>query len=200
MPNKIQNITALILAGGKGSRFDGQDKGLIKLNNISLVQHLIERIQPQVSRIIISANRNIKNYERFNFAVYPDDIANYAGPLAGILKALQNCPTEWLLSVPTDCPFIPHQLALRLSKNIKDHKIAIPYDGEYLQPTFALMHNSLAPSLEQFLQQGQRKTRVWMKQQDHVIVDFSDQPEAFININSQTDLENAEQHFKESMR
>lgn len=200
MSKITQNITAVILAGGRGSRLSGLDKGLVELNKIPLVQHLIERIQPQVPEIVISANRNIETYEKLGFAVYADDINDFAGPLAGILKALQQCQSEWLLAVPADSPFIPHDLALRLSQNIQDNKIAIPHDGKYLQPTFALIHKSLVTSLEDFLQQGERKARVWMQQQAHTIVDFSDQEHAFININTEDELKNAEKHFKEFMR
>ena len=200
MSKITQNITAVILAGGQGSRLSGLDKGLIELNKIPLIQHLIQRIQPQVPEIVISANRNIETYEKLGFAVYTDDINDFAGPLAGILKALQQCQSEWLLVVPADSPFIPHDLALRLSQNIQDNKIAIPHDGKYLQPTFALIHKSLAASLEAFLQQGERKARVWMQQQAHTIVDFSDQEHAFININTEDELKNAEKHFKEFMR
>ena len=200
MSKIIQNITAVILAGGQGSRLAGLDKGLVELNEIPLVQHVIERIQPQVPEIVISANRNIKTYEKLGFAVYADDINDFAGPLAGILKALQQCKSEWLLAIPADSPFIPHDLALRLSQNIQDNKIAIPHDGKYLQPTFALIHKSLVTSLEHFLQQGERKARVWMQQQPHTIVDFSEQEHAFININTEDELKNAEKHFKETMR
>jgi molybdopterin-guanine dinucleotide biosynthesis protein A len=200
MSKITQNITAVILAGGQGSRLSGLDKGLVELNKIPLVQHLIERIQPQVPEIVISANRNIETYEKLGFAVYADDISDFAGPLAGILKALQQCQSEWLLVVPADSPFIPHDLAFRLSQNIQDNKIAIPHDGKYLQPTFALIHKSLTTSLEDFLQQGERKARVWMQQQAHTIVDFSDQEHAFININTEDELKNAEKHFKEFMR
>jgi molybdenum cofactor guanylyltransferase len=200
MSKHIHDITAVILAGGQGSRLAGLDKGLLELNKIPLVQHLIERIQAQVSEIVISANRNIETYEKFGFTVYEDDITDFAGPLAGILKALQHCQNEWLLAVPADSPFIPRDLALRLSQNIQDNKVAIPHDGKYLQPTFALIHKSLAASLEHFLQQGERKARVWMQQQAHTIVDFSDQADAFININTEDELENAEKHFKEYMR
>lgn len=200
MSKIIQNITAVILAGGKGSRLAGLDKGLVELNEIPLVQHVIERIQPQVPEIVISANRNIKTYEKLGFAVYSDDINDFAGPLAGILKALQQCKSEWLLAVPADSPFVPHDLALRLSQNIQDNKIAIPHDGKYLQPTFALIHKSLVTSLEHFLQQGERKARVWMQQHPHTIVDFSDKAGAFININTEDELKNAEKHFKEFMR
>ena len=195
MATHKQNITAVILAGGQGARFDGVDKGLVELNKIPLVQHLINRIQPQVSNIIISANRNLKHYEKFGFAVYEDDIKDFAGPLAGILKALQISHSEWLLAVPADSPLIPHDLVSRLIQNIQDNKIAIPHDGKYLHPTFALIHKSLLTSLADFLQQGGRKARDWMQQQPHSIVDFSDQMNAFININTENELENAEKYF-----
>lgn len=200
MPTKTQNITAVILAGGQGSRFGGVDKGLVELNKIPLVQHLINRIQPQVANIIISANRNMETYERFGFSVYEDEIKDFAGPLAGIYKALQHCQSEWLLTVPADSPFVPANLVQHLSENIQDKKIAIPHDGEHLQPTFALIHKSLESSLKTFLEKGERKTRVWMQQQPHIIVDFSDQPNAFININTEDELKNAEKHLKEIMR
>jgi molybdopterin-guanine dinucleotide biosynthesis protein A len=199
MPTTL-DITAVILAGGQGSRLSGQDKGLVKLNKIPLVQHLINRIQPQVAGIIISANRNLNIYSDLGFSVYEDDIADFAGPLAGILKALQQCRSEWLLTVPADSPFIPRDLVARLSQNIQGNKIVMVHDGERLQPTFALIHKSLAASLERFLQQGERKTRVWMQQQTHSIVDFSDEAHAFININTEDELNNAEKHFNAFMR
>ena len=199
MPTITQNITAVILAGGQGSRLGGLDKGLVELNKVPLVKHLITRIQPQVSDIIISANRNIPTYTGFGFPVHEDDISDFAGPLAGILKALQRCKSEWLLTVPADSPFVPLDLAQRLFQNIKNNKVVIPHDGKYLHPTFALIHKSLAASLDEFLQQGERKARVWMQQQDHTVVDFSDQEKAFININTNDELKYAEQHFEEFM-
>lgn len=199
MPTITQNITAVILAGGKGSRLGGIDKGLVKLNGTSLVQHLINRIQPQVSNIIISANRNLDSYKNFGFPVYEDDINDFAGPLAGILKALQECKSEWLLTVPADSPFVPDDLTLRLSEHTKDVKLVIPHDGEYLHPTFALIHKSLESSLKDFLDKGERKARVWMQQQPHTIVDFSNNADAFININTEDELKNAEQHFQAFM-
>jgi len=194
-----QQITAVVLAGGKGSRLGGVDKGLIKLKDSPLVQHLIARIQPQVGEIIISANRNVEQYANFGFAVFKDNIEGFAGPLAGILTALKHCKTEWLLSVPADSPFVPNDLALHLSEKIQHAKIAIPHDGKYLQPTFSLINKSLTSSLDDFLQQGERKARVWMQQQKHVIVDFSKQSHAFVNINTEEDLHYAEEHFEQFM-
>lgn len=195
MTTNTLNISAVILAGGQGSRLGGVDKGLLELNNIPLIQHLIKRIQPQVSEIIISANRNLNEYKKFGLAVYEDDIQDFAGPLAGILKALQHCQSEWLLTVPADSPFIPHDLAEHLYKNIKENKIVIAHDGAHLQPTIALIHKSLVSDLTMFLQQGERKARVWMQQQPHTIVDFSNQANAFININTEEELKNAEKHY-----
>lgn len=200
MPINPLDINAVILAGGQGSRLGGLDKGLIEFNKRPLIQHVIERIQQQVSNIIISANRNISDYANFGFEVYEDDIPDFAGPLAGILKALEHCQNEWLLIVPSDSPFIPYDLAQRLGDNIENNKVAIPHDGKHLHPTFALIHKSLSSSLKDFLQQGERKARVWMQQQEHTIIDFSDQADAFININTEDDLNNAEKHFKETMR
>ncbi len=200
MPTKTQNLTAVILAGGQGSRLGGLDKGLIQLQQISLIQHVINRIKPQVTEIIISANRNLDVYTDLGFSVYKDEISDFAGPLAGILKALQQCQSEWLLTIPADSPFIADDLAQRLIQNIEDNKIAIAHDGERLQPTFSLIHKSLESSLKDFLQKGERKTRVWMQQQPHTIVDFSDQADAFININTQEELNNAEKYFDSVMR
>lgn len=203
MPIKTQNITAVILAGGQGSRLAGLDKGLVKLNNIPLVQHAIARINPQVAQIIISANRNIAAYAALGFPVYEDEVNDvdsphhFLGPLAGILKALQHCQTDWLLTVPADCPFIPNDLAQRLSEHSQDNKIIMAHDGLRLQPTFALIHKSMQSSLITFLKQGERKAQVWMKQQAHSIVDFSDNADAFININTEDDLKHAEIFFNQ---
>lgn len=200
MPIKTQNITAVILAGGQGSRLGGVDKGLIQLRQISLVQHVVNRVEPQVTEIIISANRNLDAYTNLGYPVYTDEISDFAGPLAGILKALQHCQSEWLLTIPADSPFIADNLAQRLIENIENNKIAIAHDGERLQPTFSLIHKSLESSLKDFLQKGERKTRVWMQQQSHAVVDFSDQTDAFININTQDELNNAEKYFDSVMR
>lgn len=199
MSKPTSNITAVILAGGKGSRLGGLDKGLVKLRDKPLVEHLIKRIQPQCANIIISANRNLESYRQFGFPVYQDDLEDYAGPLAGILKALKECPTEWLMTIPADSPFIPNDLAVRLTKKSKNNNVVMTHDGDRLQPTFSLIHKSLITSLEQFLQLGERKAQIWMQQQPHDIVDFSDKAKAFSNINTEADLHYAEQHFTEFM-
>jgi len=195
-----QLITAVILAGGQGSRLGGLDKGLVELNNTPLAQHLIKRIKPQVNDILLSANRNIERYRELGYEVFEDQINGFAGPLAGILTALKQTQCEWLLTLPADSPFIPLDLVQRLTHELGQSKISIAHDGEQLQPTFALIHRSLVDSLESFLQQGERKTRLWMQQQPYKTTDFSDKPNAFININTADELNNAEIHFKTFMR
>lgn len=195
MTTNVLNISAVILAGGQGSRLKGVDKGWVELNKIPLVQHVINRIQPQVSEVIISANRNLERYSDLGLPVYKDETNDFSGPLAGILKALQHCNSEWLLTVPADSPFLAKDLAQRLSQNIEKNKIVMAHDGERLQPTFALIHKSLVSSLKDFLQQGERKTRLWMQQQPHKIVDFSDEANGFININTEDELQIAEKHI-----
>lgn len=191
-----QNITAAILSGGQGSRFSGADKGLVVLHGQQLIEHVIERLTSQVSHILISANRNITLYQEKGYKVLEDEISGFAGPLAGILTALNHCQTEWLLVVPADCPFVPRNLAERLHQLTTKSKLVIAHDGERLQPAFALIHKSLLASLETFLQQGERKMRLWMKQHNSVTADFSDQPAAFMNINTESELKIAEDNFK----
>ncbi len=196
-----QNITAVILSGGRGSRLGGADKGLLQLQGKKLVEHVISRIQPQVGKIMISANRNQQSYEKFGFPVFSDQVVNqdWAGPLAGILTALQHCPTPWLQVVPADSPFVAGDLTSRLAEQAGDALLAVPDDGHYLQSTFSLLHRDLADTLQQFLQAGEHKAQLWIKQQPHVVVDFSDQVKSFININTPEDLAKAEQHFSTFM-
>ncbi len=187
-----QDISAVILAGGRGSRLQGQDKGLLPLLQRPLITHVIERIKPQVAHIMISANRHLEDYRQWGFPVYPDATPDFAGPLAGILTALDHCKTEWLLSVPADSPFVSSELVARLGHDPADKRIMLPHDGEHLYPTFALLHHSLRDSLHAFLQQGERKAGYWAQQQPYKIVDFSDQANCFFNINTEADRQQAE--------
>lgn len=191
-------ITALILAGGRGQRLGGQDKGLVEVNQQPLITFVIDSIKPDVQQIIISANRNQERYAEFGYPVYGDSISGYMGPLAGILTGLQHCTTPWLLVLPADTPRLPQQLITRLWQAIQTQhcQIAIAAEGKYLQPTFALLNVSLRESLQQYLQNGGRKTQEWMQQQACCRVDFSDQANAFMNINTETDLAQAQQQMQ----
>jgi len=109
------DITGLILAGGRGSRMGGVDKGLQNFRGMPLALHALMRLSPQVGSVMINANRNLSAYESFGMPVWPDGLADYAGPLAGFLCGLERCETPWLLTVPCDTPLFPADLASRLA-------------------------------------------------------------------------------------
>ena len=193
-----KQITALILAGGRGQRLGGQDKGLVEVQQQPLIAYVIQAIQAEVAHIIISANRNQDRYAEFGYPVYSDSLSGYMGPLAGILTGLQQCTTPWLLVLPADTPRLPQRLISRLWQAVQNQpcQIAIAAEGDYLQPTFAIINVLLRDSLQQYLQNGGRKTQQWMQQQTHCRVDFSDQADAFMNINTEAELAIAQQQFK----
>src|SRR5215207_8377265 len=99
-----QHITGLVLAGGRGSRMGGVDKGLQQHAGQPLVAHALMRLGSQVGQIMINANRNLGAYESFGVPVWPDTVPDYAGPLAGFLVGLEHCETPWLVTVPCDSP------------------------------------------------------------------------------------------------
>ncbi len=187
-------ITAVILAGGRAQRMQGLDKGLIRLADKPLVQHVIDRIKPQVGELLISANRNLEEYKNFGYPVLSDPQQDYPGPLAGIATALQQCRTDYLLVVPCDTPFLPATLASTLLAQLKQDAsdVCIVHDGQRLQPLVALLSRSLALVLEESIRAGHLKVERWMLEQQHTIVHFPE-PGCFININNQNELLNAEQ-------
>ncbi|MEH6822702.1 MAG: molybdenum cofactor guanylyltransferase MobA [Motiliproteus sp.] len=184
-------VSAIILAGGQGLRMGGADKGLLDLELSRLIEHVLNRVQPQVGPIMISANRNQPEYRRYGFPVLTDQRAGYQGPLSGIVEGLQQLTTPWLLVVPCDSPQLPTDLAERLVQAVTADAslVAIAHDGHYLQPAFNLIHRSLLPSLQRYLEEGGRKLGYWLRQHQPSIVDFSDQPHSFINLNSPEQLD-----------
>ncbi|MGQ0594166.1 MAG: molybdenum cofactor guanylyltransferase MobA [Gammaproteobacteria bacterium] len=191
-------ITGVILAGGRATRMGGQDKGLVPLAGKAMVQHVIGALEPQVADIIINANRHPAEYARYGYRVMPDLLEGYCGPLAGIATALRAARTPYIVTTPCDSPFVPADLALRLyrmlSKEAAD--ISIAHDGERLQPVFALIRRSLLDSLLCYLHEGERKVEPWYRQHPHVLCDFSDTPEAFINVNTPADMTVAEDRLR----
>ena len=173
----------------------GEDKGLLRLGNKHLIDYVIARLQPQLERLCISANRNQEEYAQTGLRVITDELEGYPGPLAGIYSALLHCDSEWLLVVPCDTPGLPTDLVSRLCQAVteNDVPVAIVDDGAHLHATCCLIHRSLQQDLLEFLQQGERKTRHWLTRHPHAICDFSDQPAAFININTPEELANYDQ-------
>lgn len=185
MLNK-HNVTAVILAGGKGRRMDGKDKGLVELANRPLIEYVIDAIKPQVESIILNANRNQEQYSRYGYPVVSDALADYQGPLAGFICAMQSSTTSHIVTLPCDGPFLPADLVDRLISSLADNnaEIAVAHDGDRMQPVYSLMPVTLSNSLGSFLDSGERKIDLWYSQHRAALADFSDCPETFRNINT----------------
>jgi molybdenum cofactor guanylyltransferase len=184
-----EEITALVLAGGKSRRMGGRDKGLLPFGNGLLAGHVVDAIRSQVGAVLISANRNQDEYRQFGFPVIADPLDDFQGPLAGFLAGLENMPTDYLLTLPCDGPVIVADLAQRLAAGLGEAgtDIAVAHDGHRLQPVYALLHRRVMPDLRLALEEGERKIDHWYPRHRWVTVDFSDVPEQFSNINTPED-------------
>jgi molybdenum cofactor guanylyltransferase len=182
-------ICGLVLAGGQGRRMGGIDKGLASLHGRPLVAHVVERLRPQVERLLISANRNIDTYAAFG-EVVADRVADFAGPLAGLDAGLHACPTPLLVTVPCDAPFLPADLVARLAaaRAAADADVAIARTGAQVHPVFALVSTRVRSQLAEFLARGERKAQAWTATLRVVEVAFDDVPEAFTNLNTRAEL------------
>lgn len=190
-PNKLGgDIAGVILAGGRGSRLGGGDKGLVDVAGRPMISHVIDRFAPQVSTLSINANRNAARYLEFGYAVVADTLGNFAGPLAGIAAALQHCACTYLAIAPCDSPFLPSDLVVRLATALENAPtgISVAMSGTRLQPVFALISTTLLVSLTDYLAGGSRKISPWYRQQNMVEVDFGVDESPFANINSPDDL------------
>lgn len=190
-------ITGLILAGGRGSRMGGVDKGLQPYHGVPLALHALMRLAPQVGELMINANRNLAAYESFGAAVWPDATDEFAGPLAGFLAGLERCETPLLATVPCDTPAFPEDLVARLAAALESEGADIamvrcadaeaPDAGPRAQPVFCLLRATLMESLVAFLHGGGRKIDRWTAQHRVALVDFDDAA-AFYNANTLAEL------------
>jgi len=200
---QTQDITGLILAGGRGSRMGGVDKGMQNFNGIPLALHTLIRLGPQVGELMVNANRNLSAYEAFGAPVWPDVLADYAGPLAGFLTGLERCETHYLATVPCDTPLFPQDLVARLAQAMDEQQVDIAMaaareeDGQLrAQPVFCLMKVDLMESLVRFTHEGGRKIDAWTAQHKTALVPFDqpgDEPRAFFNANTLAQLHQLEQ-------
>ncbi len=196
-------VTGLVLAGGRGTRMGGADKGLQNFRGVPLALHTLLRLAPQVGEVMINANRNLGAYESFGVPVWPDSLADYPGPLAGFLTGLERCETEYLVTVPCDTPLFPADLVERLAAALEreDAEIAMAAareeDGQpRTQPVFSLLRRELMESLVRFTHEGGRKIDAWTATHRTVVVPFDqpgDDPSAFFNANTLAELHRLEQ-------
>jgi len=184
------SISAIILAGGRATRMNGTDKGLVLLQSKPLIQHVIERLTPQVDEILINANRELAQYQAFGYTVLKDEVDDFLGPLAGFSLGLQNAKHDYVLIVPCDSPLMPVDLAQRLMSALIKHQadIALASSDSITHPVFCLCKKILLPSLTAYLEQGERRVSAWQKSQQYIEVDFSDCNEDFTNLNTFEDL------------
>ena len=186
-------ITGLILAGGRGTRMGNVDKGLQMLGDEPMVLRVIGRLAPQVGMLMINANRNQERYREFGVPVWPDELDEYPGPLAGFQAGLRHCQTPYLLTAPCDSPFLPVNLVERLASALEeqgaDLAVAVTGEGESRQPhpVFCLLKSSLLPHLNEFLRSGKRRIDAWYASLKFVEVQFEDEA-AFRNINTMEEL------------
>lgn len=183
-------ISSIILAGGRATRMNGLDKGLVLLQHKPLISYVITRLKPQVNEIFINANREIATYEAFGYTVLQDETDDFLGPLAGFSLGLQHAKHDFVLTVPCDSPLLPLDLAERLYNGMAASlaDIAVASSDENAHPVFCLMKKNVLPSLTEYLASGERKVSAWQKSQKYIEVDFSDCAEAFTNLNTLEDL------------
>jgi molybdenum cofactor guanylyltransferase len=181
------NLTGVILAGGRATRMGGLDKGLILFNNKKMVEYVITQLRPQVGQLFISANRHLEDYAQLgNCPVFSDTFGHYDGPLAGMVTTLAQAQTDYVLFVPCDSPQLNPHLAKRLYTALTEHdaQASVAYDGQRIHPIFSLLKRSLLNDLLAYLESGKRSIQGFLKSTQFITVDFSDSPDTFLNINT----------------
>ncbi|KAF3981955.1 MAG: molybdenum cofactor guanylyltransferase [Methylococcales symbiont of Hymedesmia sp. n. MRB-2018] len=196
MQNKV---TGVVLAGGLARRMNNQDKGLIKYKNKPMVKYAYEAISQVADPVFINANRNQQAYRQFSSKVISDQTDTFDGPLAGVLSAMIHAKTELLIVMPCDSPLIKPRHLQKLVTTLMEHEmdIAVAFDGKRLHPVLLAVKTSLQGSLENYLQQGHRKIDKWLEQHALIKVDFSDEADIFLNINTLTELQALEKQTVE---
>ena len=189
-----QQITGLILAGGKGTRMGSVDKGLQLFRGTPMVEQVLQRLEPQVGTVIINANQHRDVYESFGCSVCPDEFSGFAGPLAGLHAGLMHCETPYLVTSPCDSPFLPMDLVEKLSVALAaaraDIAVAVTGDSARPQrhPVFCLLSRHLKDDLAAYLGDGGRKMNAWFARHAQIDVHFSDEA-AFANMNTREELD-----------
>jgi molybdenum cofactor guanylyltransferase len=190
-------ISGLILAGGRGSRMGGVDKGLQDYRGLPLARHALLRLAPQVGKVMLNANRNLATYRKMGIPVWPDEVEDFPGPLAGMMAGLAHCETPYMVTVPCDTPNFPLELVERLASALAEGgaEMAVACtrgtDKLLTQPVFCLMNISLAERLRAFVARGERKTGLWAHESRAARVVFDDEA-AFFNINTLGELEQSQ--------
>jgi molybdenum cofactor guanylyltransferase len=186
----IQDITGVVLAGGRARRMGGEDKGLVQVDGEAMVVHALRGLAPQVRSLLINANRNQQRYAALGRCdVVADGDGDYAGPLAGMASAMGHATTRFILTVPCDSPLLAPELAGRLFAALRSEnaELSVAHDGVRMQPVFALLDCALRPSIVDYLASGGRKIDAWYGSRRMALADLRDHPDMFLNINTPED-------------
>jgi molybdopterin-guanine dinucleotide biosynthesis protein A len=195
LSSEALKISAIILSGGRATRMGGVDKGLVILKKKPLIEHVIMRLTPQVDEILINANREVYTYQALGYPVLKDENDGFIGPLAGFLLGLKYAKHDYVVTVPCDSPFLPLDLVQRLYMGMTETNadVVVALSNGDTHPVFCLMKKSVLPSLQAFINRGERKVSAWQKSLYYTEVDFSacalnNCTSAFTNLNTFDDL------------
>lgn len=188
-PVPIAEIAAVILSGGRARRMDGQDKGLLPVGGIPLVERVLRVLEPQVGSLVISANRHLDRYRAYGVPVIEDDQSGFLGPLSGIAAAMRATGKPYLACVPCDSPLVPGSLVATLFQALTSAQadICVAHDGTRTQQLFALMRCALLSDLRDYLDSGGRRVDAWHARHRVAVADCSAWPDAFLNVNTAAD-------------
>lgn len=190
---KLNEISVIILAGGKGSRLNNQNKGLLLWNNQPLIAHIIKKIELNTRNILISANRDLAAYKKFNYPVIEDTVSTNEGPVSGILSCLATVQTPFTAVVPVDAPFFPADYLETMWNHYSNmSKITVAHDAKRPQFLFCLFATALKTDLQHYFDQGNRSIRHWLMANPHEFVYFKSPDEPFFNINTLDDWQIAQ--------
>jgi molybdenum cofactor guanylyltransferase len=180
-------LTLVILAGGRGSRMSGQDKGLLEWQGKPLIEHILKNITPVIKNIIINANRNTEVYQQYGYPVIGDDTEEYAGPLAGMLAALRSANTPYIMTLPCDAPSTAPAMIEQFcdTHEQRQQRLYVAGTDDGLQPVYAMINTSLLDNLAKYLAEGNRKTQSWLKDNNAVVIHFDQRVTSFFNINTE---------------
>ena len=189
-------LVAVILAGGQSRRMGGGDKGLLRLGAGTVLSAVLGRIAPQVGAVAINANGDPARFRDYGLPVLTDNMPGYPGPLAGILAAVDwalGQGAKWVLTVPSDTPFVPRDLAARLDAAVQGQAVAIAATGDRIHPACGLWTVELRGDLAATLARDERKVRDFTDRHGAALVSWpSGPPDPFFNINTPADLAQAQ--------
>ena len=185
----ISDISVGILAGGKATRMNNQDKGLVLVNGTPLIENLLEKISVKTSNIIINANRNIDKYKSYNYPVIKDALDDFQGPLSGIYSLLKMINTDYLITLPCDCPNFSWEVIQKMIDEVDKSKgVSIAHNGLRSQPVFMLVSKDKVKSLHDYLANGDRKIDIWYQNNSYQYIFFNEDSTYFDNINTTEQL------------